>query len=81
MRGTQRGVFKAGEVCVDFCSRREDTFFPGFSYLHKSVSACPGSLAVLAFSCVFSCITSVCAESLIAGIPLECVWRIAGMGV
>lgn len=31
MRGTQRGVFKAGEVRVDFCSRREDTFFPGFS--------------------------------------------------
>lgn len=35
MRGMQRGVCKAGKVCVDFCSRRE--FFPGFS-LPKQVS-------------------------------------------
>lgn len=39
MRGTQRGVCKAGKVCVDFCSRREDTLFPGFS-LPKQVSLC-----------------------------------------
>lgn len=31
MRGMQQGVFEAGKVCVDFCSRREDTSFPGFS--------------------------------------------------
>lgn len=61
MRGMQRGVFKAGRVCVDFCSRREDTFFPGFS-LPTQVSL---SLSWLswAFSCAFSYATSVSAGS------------------